>query len=174
MIFHVIVRCSGVDRGRREHKGLVLKQTGLSMYTSECSERDKGGKGQKHVKTWTRSTVPSPPLDAETCESLHSEWTVVWTGLRTIRKGTNVVSTNGVTANFVFFYGGTFWVLPSIFFYLPKSARAYLSPQSAKIHYLCSGPMSVDPICPQPNVCAYIYTSLSLPIYLSFYLSIYT
>ena len=28
------------------------------------------------------------------------------------RKGTNGVSTNGVTANFVFFDRGTFWVLP--------------------------------------------------------------
>ncbi len=43
-----------------------------------------------------------------------------------IRKGTNGVSTNGVTANFMFFDRGTFWVLPLTYFYLPKSARAYL------------------------------------------------
>ena len=66
------------------------------------------------------------------------------------RKGTNGVSTNGVTANFMFFDRGTFWVLPLTYFYLPKSARAYLFPQSVKIHYFCSGPISVDPICPQP------------------------
>ena len=30
-------------------------------------------------------------------------------------------------------------------------ARAYLSPQSVKIHYFCSGPVSVDPICSQPT-----------------------
>ena len=44
---------------------------------------------------------------------------------------------------------GTFWVLPLTYFYLPKSARAYLFPQSVKNHYFCSGPISVDPICPQ-------------------------
>ena len=36
-------------------------------------------------------------------------------------------------------------------FYLPKSARAYLFPQSVKSHYLCSGPISVDPISLKPN-----------------------
>ena len=30
--------------------------------------------------------------------------------------------------------------------YLPKSARAYLFPQSVKVCYFCSGPVSVDPI----------------------------
>ena len=32
-----------------------------------------------------------------------------------------------------------------------QSARAYLFPQSFKINYFCSGPVSVDPIGPQPN-----------------------
>ena len=41
---------------------------------------------------------------------------------------------------------------PLTYFYLPKSARAYLFPQFVKIHYFCSGPISVDPICPQPSV----------------------
>ena len=62
------------------------------------------------------------------------------------RKGTNGVSTNGVTAIFMFFDRGVFWVLPLTYLYLPKSASAYLFPQSVKI----SGPISVDPICPQP------------------------
>ena len=35
------------------------------------------------------------------------------------------------------------------YFYIPKSARAYLFPQSVKNHYYCSGPISLDPICPQ-------------------------
>ena len=67
---------------------------------------------------------------------------------RRTRKGTN-----GVTANFMFsfLHRGTFWVLPLAYFYIPKSARAYLFPQSVKIHYFCSGPISVDPICPQPT-----------------------
>ena len=46
---------------------------------------------------------------------------------------------------------GTFWVLPLTYLYLTKSARAYLFPQSVKIHDFCSGPISVDPICPQPT-----------------------
>ena len=67
------------------------------------------------------------------------------------RKGTNGVSTSGVTAKVMFFDRGTFWVLLLTYFYLPKSARAYLFPQSVKINYFCSGPISVDPICPQPT-----------------------
>ena len=67
----------------------------------------------------------------------------------TVRKGTNGVRTNGVTANFSFCCRGTFWVLPLTYLYLPKSARAYLFP-ICQIHYFCSGPISVDPICPQP------------------------
>ena len=49
------------------------------------------------------------------------------------QKGTNGVSTNGVTAIFMFFDRWTFWVLPLADVYLPKSARAYLFPQSVKI-----------------------------------------
>ena len=70
---------------------------------------------------------------------------------RPVRRGTNGVSTNGVTAIFRFFDRGTFWVLPLTYMYLPKSARACLFSQSVKVHYFCSGPISVDPICPQPN-----------------------
>ena len=44
------------------------------------------------------------------------------------RKVTSGVSTNGVTANLMFFDRGTFGVLPLTYFYLPKSARAYLFP----------------------------------------------
>ena len=45
----------------------------------------------------------------------------------------------------VVFDRGTFWVLPLTYLYLPKSARAYLFPQSVKIHYFCSGPTSAGP-----------------------------
>ena len=49
------------------------------------------------------------------------------------RKETNGVSTNGVTANFMFFDRGTFCVLLLTYFYLPKSARAYFfSPMCQK------------------------------------------
>ena len=41
-------------------------------------------------------------------------------------------------------------------FYLPLSARAYHFPKFVRIHNFCSGPISVDPICPQPrSVLAY-------------------
>ena len=45
-----------------------------------------------------------------------------------------------VTANFMFFDRGIFWVLPLTYVYLPKSARAYLVPLSVEIHYFCSCP----------------------------------
>ena len=54
---------------------------------------------------------------------------------------------------FMLFDTGTFWVLPLTYLYIPKSARAYLFPQCVKVHYLfCSGPVSVDPICPPPRL----------------------
>ena len=52
---------------------------------------------------------------------------------RNTRKGTHGVSTNGVTAFFLFFGIGTFWVLPLTYFYLPKSASAYLFLQSVTV-----------------------------------------
>ena len=67
-------------------------------------------------------------------------------------RGTNGVSTYGVTANFMMLFDrGTFWELPLTYFYLPKSARVYLFPQSIKIHYFRIGPISADPIYPQPR-----------------------
>ena len=51
-----------------------------------------------------------------------------------LRKGTNGVSTNGVTAIYVW-TEGLVWVLPLTYFYIPKSARAYPVPQSVKFHY---------------------------------------
>ena len=55
-------------------------------------------------------------------------------------EGTHGVSTNRVAANFVCFSGGTFWVLPLTYFHLPKSARAYLFPQSVEIHCFLQRP----------------------------------
>ena len=40
---------------------------------------------------------------------------------------------------------------PVNLFLSPQSARVYLFPLSVKNHYFSSGPISVDPICPQPN-----------------------
>ena len=69
--------------------------------------------------------------DPEACEQAPGE-------------GQNGVSTNGVTANHLFFDRGTFRVLPLTCFYLPKSAVAYLFPQSVKNHYFCSGHIRAD------------------------------
>ena len=49
---------------------------------------------------------------------------------------------------------GAFWVLPLTYFIMFKSARAYLFPQSAKIHYFCSGPTGAGLTCPQPRRCS--------------------
>ena len=65
--------------------------------------------------------------------------------LGTIRKGTNGVSTDGVTANYISFDTGTFWVLPLTYFYLPTSARAYLFPQSVKMHYFAATSLVLTP-----------------------------
>ena len=46
---------------------------------------------------------------------------------------------------------GTFWVRLVTYFCLPKNARAYLFSPICQIRYFCSGPISVDPISPQPN-----------------------
>ena len=76
-------------------------------------------------------------------------------------KGTNGVSANGVAANFMFCC-----LLPLTYFYLPKSARAYLFPQHLKVHDFCSGPSSVDPICPQPRCgddCIALYLAVATP-----------
>ena len=85
-------------------------------------------------------------------------------GRTALRKGTNGVSTNGVAANFIFFDRGTFWVLPLTNCYLPKSARAYLSPQSDKIHYFCIGPNSVDPLCPRAILAVAQHPHLNPPV----------
>ena len=59
------------------------------------------------------------------CECLLRDPGIAEPACRLHRKGTNGVSTNEVTANFMFFDRGTFWVLPLTYFDLPKIARAY-------------------------------------------------
>ena len=78
---------------------------------------------------------------------------------RGVRKGANGVSTNGVTANVMFVDRGTFWVRPLTDLYLRKSARTYPFPQSVEMNCLCSVPICVDTICPQPR-----HQSPSLPL----------
>ena len=62
-----------------------------------------------------------------------------YTLLDRTRKGTNGVGTHGAAANFMFFDRVAFWVLQFTYFYLPKSARAYLFPKAVNNHDFCSG-----------------------------------
>ena len=73
-------------------------------------------------------------------------------GAKDVGKGQMGSALMGSLQMSCFFDRGTFWVPPLTYFHLPKSARAYLFPQSVKTHYFCSGPISVDPICPQPKI----------------------
>ena len=81
---------------------------------------------------------------------------------------------------------GTFGVLPLIYFYLPRRARAYLFPQSVRFHYFCSGSISVDPIRPQTRrifdwldidrrgfLYIYIYIYIYMCIYIYIYMCVY-
>ena len=96
-----------------------------------------------------------------------------WKPQRRFEVCTHGVSTDWVTANFMFLDRGTCWVLPLIYFYLPRSATAYLLPQSDQIHYFCGGPISVDPICPQPNNNQYTYIMIYTYIYIYIYIYMY-
>ena len=64
---------------------------------------------------------------------------------RSCRKGTSGVNTSGVTASFMLFDGGTFWVLPLSYFYLPKSARAYFFPNLSKFITFAAAPLVLSP-----------------------------
>ena len=70
-----------------------------------------------------------------------------------VRKGTNGIRSAlmGSLLILVFLTEELLGVLPLTYFCLHKSARAYLFPQSVKIHYFSSGPMSADPVCLQPK-----------------------
>ena len=46
----------------------------------------------------------------------------------------------------------TFWVPPLTYFYLPKSARAYLFPPICQNSLILQRPISVDPICLQSSL----------------------
>ena len=61
------------------------------------------------------------------------------------RKGTNGFSTAGVTAIVMFFLTRTFWALPLTYLHFPKSARAYLSPQSFKMITFAAAPLVLTP-----------------------------
>ena len=62
-----------------------------------------------------------------------------------------MVSTNGVTANFMLFDIGTFGVFPLTYVYLPKGARCTVFPLSEIITF-AAAPLALTPICPQPRL----------------------
>ena len=69
------------------------------------------------------------------------------------RKGTNGVSTNGVTAIFMFCWQRDFLGTPVNLLWSPQKCQGvpFCSPQSVKMCYFYSSTISVDPICPQPR-----------------------
>ena len=73
----------------------------------------------------------------------------------------------------------TFWVLPlTYFWYLPKSARVYLFPQSVEIRYFCSSPIKCRPHLSTTNrhsldMYTYIYIYIYIYIYMYIYIYIY-
>ena len=95
------------------------------------------------------------------------------------QKGTNGVSTNGVTANSMFFDRDFLGTPVNLLLSSDKYQGVPFSPQN-----FCSGPISVDPTCPQPKnerrrvalpqdvpPCgAYVCISLSLYQYIYIYI----
>ena len=106
---------------------------------------------QKISKSWP---VVFPRLDALYAGRLgHRERQLeIWNMLRMtheeLGKGRMGSALMG-SLHFFLFDRRAFWVLPLTYFSLPKKARAYLLPQSAKNQYFCSDPISLDPIGPQ-------------------------
>ena len=69
--------------------------------------------------------------------------------IRILRKGTNGVSTHGVTTFFSFF-DGFFWVLQLTYFYIPTSARVYFFPNLSKLITFAAAPLVLTPfVCNQ-------------------------
>ena len=59
------------------------------------------------------------------------------------------IHTHGVTANLMLLDRWTFGVLPLAYFYHPKVPGRTFFPKLSTIITFCSGPISVDPVCPQ-------------------------
>ena len=67
----------------------------------------------------------------------------------------------------MFFDGGTFWVPPSTYFYIPRSARAYLFPNLSKSITFPAAPLVLTPFV---HVCVYIYIYIHMCIYIYIYI----
>ena len=86
------------------------------------------------------------------------------------RKGTNGINTNGVTADFMFFDRDL------TYFHLPKSARAYLFPQSVKIVAFAAAPLVLTRFVPNHiyiYIYIYIHTYTHIHTYAYIYIHIY-
>ena len=81
---------------------------------------------------------------------------VVWYDiiLHVFRKGTNGVSTNGVTVNIMFFFLQRDILGTPVYLRLSsqKCQGVPFSPSCQNSLLVCSGPISVNPICPQPRL----------------------
>ena len=84
-----------------------------------------------------KSTVVPYPVDPATRQAPH------------FRKGTNGVSTNGVTATVVFLDRDSCWYSHLICF--PQNARTYLFSNPAKLITFAAAPLVLTPFSPQPN-----------------------
>ena len=76
---------------------------------------------------------------------------VIVTVIYEVRKGTNGVSPHGVTAQVACFDEGLFGT-PVDFIFPKMPGHTFFSTPATLINYFRSGPISVDPICPQPRL----------------------
>ena len=75
-----------------------------------------------------------------------------------VGKGTNGVSTNGVTAFLLLFDRWAFGVLPLIYLHLPKSAKAYLFPPICQQHMIFAAtPIVLTPFVRNQGRIVYYY-----------------
>ena len=88
------------------------------------------------------------------------------------QKGTNEGSTNGVIANLMF--SDREFVFPLTYVYLPKSARAYLFPQSVKInHSFAAAPLVLTPFVPTKALRRGYVIVIMFNMYIYIYIYIY-
>ena len=91
-----------------------------------------------HINLLYRSSTGTEYWGSTSSARRAAPWSRAWIG-----KGQIGSALMGRLQLLFMFLTGTFGVPPLTCFYTSKSARAYIFPQSAKIHYFCSGPISV-------------------------------
>ena len=104
------------------------------------------GEGSLSKQFLCSSTAPCPPMPLP----VHFRGPT-----NGVRKGTNGISTNRVTSNFMFFDRDFLGTPINLLLSSQKWQGVFFS-QAVKIHYFCSGPMGVDPIRPQPR-CSFVF-----------------